>query len=161
MTQDRQRLLHRLRPWLQGIALVFGLDVSSVAAPAQSSAAGPVQEAASEQVPAKLTCGAHSANPNQLKSFQIDLTFNVFDSLWVVDRTTSPQPGTEKFRGILSPTGTMLIAGRGKADDGAVWSYELSGKKKPSGITILRGSLNSDSPKGTRTCSLTFYSATP
>ena len=154
MTQDRQRLIHRLRSWLKGIAVVSGLALSSVTAPAQ-------QDAATEQVPAKLTCGAHSANPNQLKSFQVDLTFSVYDSLWVMDRVTSPQAGTEKFRGILSPTGTMLIAGRGKTDDGATWSYELSGKKKPSGITILRGSLNSDNPKGTRTCSLTFYSATP
>jgi hypothetical protein len=62
----------------------------------------------------------------------------------------------EKFRGILSPSGTMLVAGQGKSDDGATWTYEFSGRKNPKGVTILRGSLNSDKPKGARACSLTF-----
>ena len=74
----------------------------------------------------------------------------------MTDRMTSQQPGQEKFRGILSPSGTMLIAGEGKADNGATWSYEFSGRKTPSGVTILRGSLRSTVPKGTRSCSLTF-----
>jgi hypothetical protein len=114
------------------------------------------QEAPTERVAATLTCGSHSANPVELKAFQVDIQFDVFGSLWVADRKTSPQPGTEKFRGVLSPSGLMLIAGQGKSDDGTTWTYEFSGRKKPEGITILRGSLKSTTPKGARTCSLTI-----
>jgi hypothetical protein len=114
------------------------------------------QQPADELVPAKLNCGSHSANSNELKPFQFDLQFEVFGSLWMVDRTTSPQPGMEKFRGILSPSGTMLVAGEGKLEDGTAWTYEFSGRKNPKGVTILRGTLRSDKPKGARTCSLTF-----
>jgi hypothetical protein len=139
-----RRLRHLLYVAVAGLA--FGAwDFSALA-----------QEAPTERVAASLTCGSHSANPTKLKAFQFDLQFEVFGSLWVANRTTSPQPGTEKFRGILSPSGTMLIAGQGKTDDGATWTYEFSGRKKPDGITILRGSLRSEKPKGTRTCSLTI-----
>ena len=140
--------LHRLKHLLCLTAFALSFDAWSYSASAQ--------QAPTEEVPAKLTCGSHSANPTQLKAFQIDLKFDVFGSLWMVDRKTSPQSGTEKFRGILSPSGAMLIAGQGNADEGATWTYEFSGRKNPSGITLLRGSLRSAEPKGTRTCSLTF-----
>jgi hypothetical protein len=114
------------------------------------------QQPADELVPAKLNCGSHSGNIKELKAFQFDLQFEVFGSLWMVDRATSPQPGMEKFRGILSPSGTMLVAGQGKSDDGATWTYEFSGRKNSKGVTVLRGTLRSDNPKGARTCSLSF-----
>jgi hypothetical protein len=116
------------------------------------------QQTPTDHVTASLNCGSHSANPKELKSFQVDLQFDVYGSLWMVDRKTSPQAGEEKFRGILSPTGMMLIAGQGKFDNGETWTYEFSGRKNPKGITILRGSLQSEQPKGMRTCSLTFES---
>jgi hypothetical protein len=118
--------------------------------------AASAQEEPTEHVTATLTCGSHSANPAALKAFQVDLQFKVFGSLWLADTTTGGQPGTEKFRGVLSPSGTMLIAGQGKADDGTTWTYEFSGRKSSNGITILRGSLKSATPKGARTCSLTL-----
>jgi hypothetical protein len=114
------------------------------------------QSAPTDRVTASLNCGSHSANPKELKPFQVDLEFELYGSLWTVDRKTSPQAGEEKFRGILSPTGMMLIAGQGSSDSGETWTYEFSGRKNPKGITILKGSLNSEKPKGTRTCSLTF-----
>ena len=114
------------------------------------------QQAATKHVPAKLICGSHSADRKKLTPFQVELTFNVSGSLWLIDRKTTRRPGEEKFLGILSPSGTMLIVGEGKADDGATWTYEFSGRKSPNGITILRGSLQSKVPKGTRTCSLAF-----
>jgi hypothetical protein len=112
--------------------------------------------ALTDRVTASLTCGSHSANPKQLKSFQVDLQFDLYGSLWSVDLKAGPQGGDEKFRGILSPTGKMLIAGQGLADNGTTWTYEFSGNKNQKGITILNGSLRSEQPKGTRTCSLTF-----
>jgi hypothetical protein len=114
------------------------------------------QQAATKHVPAKLVCSSHSANPKQLTAFQVDLQFDVSGSLWMLERTTSPQPGKERFLGILSPSGTMLIVGEGKFDDGSTWSYEFSGRKTPNGLTILKGSLQSAVPKGTRSCSLAF-----
>ena len=114
------------------------------------------QQDATKHVPAKLVCGSHSANPKQLPAFQVELQFDVSGSLWTIDRTTSPQPGRERFLGILSPSGTMLVVGEGKFDDGSTWTYEFSGRKTPNGLTILKGSLQSAAPKGTRSCSLAF-----
>jgi len=115
------------------------------------------QQVRTDYVKASLACGSHSANPKQRKSFQVDLQFDLFGSLWIVDRKiSSPKSGEEKFRGILSPTGAMLIAGQGKSDDGETWSYEFSGRKNLKGVTVLKGSLRSEHPTGTRTCSLTF-----
>ena len=113
------------------------------------------QQAAAKQVAAKLVCGSHSANPKELKPFEVQLQFNVSGPLWTSD-VTDPQRGKERFLGILSPSGTMLIVGEGKLDDGSSWTYEFSGRKKPNGLTILRGSLQSEKPKGSRLCSLAF-----
>ena len=109
-----------------------------------------------EQVPAKLTCGSHSSNPTEKKAFQVELQFNVTGSLWQVDWKAPDQSREIKFRGILSPSGMMLIAGLGKSDDGATWTHEFSGTKNANGISILKGSLQSEQPKGTRSCSLTI-----
>ena len=112
------------------------------------------EEPPPKRVPAKLTCGSHSSNPTQNKAFQVDLQFDVTGSLWLLDWKT--ERAEVKFRGILSPSGTMLIAGLGKSDEGAIWTYEFSGQKKPTGIAILNGSMQSEQPKGSRSCSLTF-----
>ncbi len=114
------------------------------------------QEPSPKQVPAKLTCGPHSSNPAQYKAFQVDLQFDVTGSLWLVDWKT--EQAEVKFRGILSPSGTMLVAGLGKSSEGATWTYEFSGQKKPTGIPIPQVSLQSEQPKGKRVCSLTFQS---
>jgi hypothetical protein len=112
------------------------------------------QDVASKRVPAKLTCGSHSSNPQQNKAFQADLQFDVSGSLWMLDWKTEH---TEvKFRGILSPSGAMLIAGLGRSAQGANWTYEFSGHKNATGIAVLKGSLQSEQPKGMRSCSMTF-----
>jgi hypothetical protein len=107
-----------------------------------------------KRVSAKLTCGSHSSNPLQHKAFQTDLQFDVNGSLWMLDWKT--ERAEVKFRGILSPSGAMLISGLGKSDEGAAWTYEFSGHKNPTGIAVLKGSLQSEQPKGTRSCSMTF-----
>jgi hypothetical protein len=109
---------------------------------------------ATRHVPAKLTCTSHSSNPKQFKAFQVDLQFEVTGSLWALD--WKAEHSEVKFRGILSPSGAMLIAGLGKSDDGATWTYEFSGRMKPTGIAVINGSLQSEHPKGMRSCSLTF-----
>jgi hypothetical protein len=128
----------------------------AVLALAAGSAPALAQKPAATQVAAKLVCGSHSANPKELKPFETQLEFHVSGYLWTSERKTSPEPGNERFLGILSPSGTMLIVGEGKLDDGASWTYEFSGRKAPNGITIVRGSLVSDKPKGRRLCSLAF-----
>jgi hypothetical protein len=112
------------------------------------------QDTPPQHVPAKLTCGPHSSNPSQYKAFQVDLQFDVTGSLWLLDWKT--EQAEVKFRGILSPSGTMLVAGIGKSADGATWTYEFSGQKKATGLAILQGSLESEQPKGKRICSLAF-----
>jgi hypothetical protein len=133
--------------YMTALALTFGpWSLSALA-----------QQAAIKHVPAKLVCGSHSANRKELRPFEENLQFDVSGNLWISDRKTSPQPGKERFLGILSPSsGTMLVVGEGKLDDGSAWTYEFSGRKSSNGLTILRGSLQSQTPKGTRSCSLAF-----
>ena len=109
-----------------------------------------------KSIAAKLTCGSHSSDPANRKAFQVDLQFEVTGSLWFLDWKS--ERSEVKFRGILSPSGTMLVAGLGKSDEGATWTYEFSGRKNASGISVLKGSLQSEQPKGVRQCSLTFQS---
>ena len=134
--------------WMLAAAVMAGLCGTS------DSYLAFAEDAAPLHVPAKLTCGSHSSNPSANKAFQVDLQFDVTGSLWLLDWKT--EHSEVKFRGILSPSGTMLVAGLGKSDDGATWTYEFSGQKKPGGIAILKGSMQSEQPKGTRLCSLTF-----
>jgi hypothetical protein len=114
------------------------------------------QQAPVERVLVKVTCGSHSVKSVEPRSFQSDLQFDVIGTLWMVDRPAEPPPGKEKFRGILASSGAMLIVGEGQADDGSTWTYEFAGQKKPKNITILQGSLRTTTPKGSRSCSLTF-----
>jgi hypothetical protein len=132
---------------LRGLALAAALACGIGCAPALA------QQPASKQVKAKIVCGSHSANPRELRPFDLHLEFTVSGPLWT--STVADARGKERFLGILSPSGTMLIVGEGKADNGATWTYEFSGKKKD-GLTIVRGSLKSDKPKGSRICSLAF-----
>ena len=83
----------RLRPLLAVTA--FALTFAPVGLPASA------QQAATKHVPAKLVCGSHSADRKKLTPFQVELTFNVSGSLWLIDRKTSRRPGEEKFLGIL------------------------------------------------------------
>jgi hypothetical protein len=147
-----RRFRHLL--YVTTIALTFG--------PCSLSASA--QQTATKHVPAKLVCGPHSANPKKLKPFVENLQFDVTGSLWISERKIGPPPATESFLGILAPTsGNMLVIGErrlvigeGKLDDHPIWTYELSGRKTQNGLTILRGSLQSQMPKGTRSCSLGF-----
>jgi hypothetical protein len=154
MPMIRYVTLHRFQFLFCASALMFCMY----------SLAALAQQATTQHVPAKLVCGWHSANPKELKPFTENLLFDVTDNLWISELKTSPQPGRERFLGILSPSsGTMLVIGErrlaigdSKLDDQPIWTYEFSGRKSPSGITILRGHLQSQTPKGTRTCSLGF-----
>jgi hypothetical protein len=112
------------------------------------------QQPTSKQVAAKLVCGSFSADPHKMKPYESKFAFTVSGPLWTSD--VADQRGKERFLGILSPSGTMLIVGEGKSDDGATWTYEFSGRKKQDSLTILRGSLQSQKPKGSRACSLAF-----
>ncbi len=133
---------------VRSLAIVLALAIAAVSAPAAAQ-----QQPDSKEVKAKIVCGSHSADPHKLRPFDLHLTFTVSGPLWT--STVKDERGNERFLGILSPSGTMLIVGEGKATDGATWTYEFSGKKKD-GLTIVRGSLNSDKPKGSRICSLAF-----
>ena len=144
----RARATHAgpLRPG--GLTLILAFFMLSVVDEATRA-----QETQPVKVSTKLNCGSHSSDPNQLKSFQTDLQFSVVDSLWYLDRKTE-NGDEEKFRGIRSPTGAMLIAGQGKSAGGQTWTYEFAGQRNPRGVTVLQGSLESEMPRGRRSCSL-------
>jgi hypothetical protein len=143
MQTAAQRLPRHLRT-AAALALIF----TACALPASA------EQPASKQIAAKLVCGSFSADPYKMKPFEAKFQFTVSGPLWTSD-VADPR-GKERFLGILSPSGTMLIVGEGKRADGATWTYEFSGRKKQDSLTILRGSLQSQKPKGSRACSLAF-----
>jgi hypothetical protein len=144
----RARATHAGPFWPGGLTVILAFLVLSAADKATRA-----QETQPVKVPAKLNCGSHSSDPNRLKSFQTDLHFSVVDTLWYLDRKTE-NGDEEKFRGIRSPMGAMLVVGQGKSVDGQTWTYEFSGQRNPRGVTVLQGSLESEMPKGRRSCSL-------
>ena len=76
------------RFWPGGLTVILALLMLSLADKATKA-----QETQPVKVPAKLNCGSHSSDPNQLKSFQTDLQFSVVDSLWYLDRKTENRAG--------------------------------------------------------------------
>ena len=60
------------------------------------------------------------------------------------------------FKGLLAPSGAILIAGSGSYGD-ASWTYEFAGKMNKSGKTVLQGKLTSTKGvEGYRNCSMSF-----
>ena len=66
------------RFWPGGLTVILAVLMLSVVDKAVRA-----QETQPVKVPAKLNCGSHSSDPNQLKSFQTDLQFSVVDSLCI------------------------------------------------------------------------------
>src|SRR5262245_8843194 len=108
----RRRIMRHLGHPLRVVWGVLASALLAIPVPAQEAPA---------RVVANLNCTSHSANPKELKAYSADLEFNLVVSLLTVDRKT-PEGGEEKFRGIVSPTGAILIAGQGKAAGGASWT---------------------------------------
>ncbi len=125
----------------------------SIAACALPQGAGAL---GSDEVRARLVCGAGSGNPAREGAFQDTIRLRISEEMQIFGERD--EGGVEdKYRGIVAPSGAVLIAGKGKHDDrGAEWIWEFSGRMKPTG-TVLKGRMTSTRGGiGSRACTMTF-----
>jgi hypothetical protein len=106
----------------------------------------------------KLICGSFSAQPKTSPPWNEEVSVEILHGAITVVRPQYPPPKGVAFKGILAPSGAILIAGEGNLEDGqAAWNYEFSGTLNASGTTDLRGKLMAiKGPAGSRTCSMSF-----
>jgi hypothetical protein len=104
----------------------------------------------------KLICGSFSAQPKASHPWNEEISVEIAHGAITVVRTNYPPPKGVAFKGLLAPSGAILIAGEG-SDDEQAWNYEFSGKLNPSGTTDLKGKLTATKGKlGYRICSMSF-----
>jgi hypothetical protein len=129
-----------------GIVLVLGLTAAPLAAQEITKKTG------------KLICGSFSARQKESKPWNEAIAVEIDRGVITVTRPDYPPPKGTAFKGILAPSGAILIAGEGNFEEGqADWNYEFSGKLNPKGMTDLRGKLVATTGTiGTRTCSMSF-----
>jgi len=109
-----------------------------------------------DEVRARVVCGAWSGDPVRGAAFQDTIKLRISEEMRISGERD--ERGVEdKYRGIIAPSGAVLIAGKGKHDDrGAAWIWEFSGKMRPGG-TVLRGKMVSTrGGVGSRDCTMTF-----
>ena len=103
-----------------------------------------------------LICSSFSAQPKTSPAWHEKVSVEIARYAITVIRTDYPPPKGVAFKGLVAPSGAILIAGEG-SDEGQAWNYEFSGKLNASGTTDLRGKLTAT--KGTlgyRVCSMSF-----
>ncbi len=103
-----------------------------------------------------LICGSFSAQPKTSPPWHEKVSVEIAHYAITVIRTDYPPPKGVAFKGLVAPSGAILITGEG-SDQEQAWNYEFSGKFNPSGTTDLRGKLTAT--KGTlgyRVCSMSF-----
>jgi hypothetical protein len=110
-----------------------------------------------QHIPGKLSCSSHSGNPQKLRAFQRDVTFDLSGVAITMERKTA-NGGEEKFIGTVNSTGDILISGTGKGKISDTWTYEFRGKRNDKNDTVLKGKLTqTNGLAGTRDCTLRFY----
>ena len=106
----------------------------------------------------KLICGTFSSRPKESKPWNEAIAVDIEHGVITVTRPDYPPPKGTAFKGILAPSGAILIAGEGNFEEGqAAWNYEFSGKFNATGATDLRGKLQAtNGVTGYRVCSMSF-----
>jgi hypothetical protein len=106
----------------------------------------------------KLICGSFSARQTESKPWNEEIAVDISHGTITVTRPDYPPPKGVAFKGLVAPSGAILIAGEGSVEDGpAEWNYEFSGKLNAGGSTDLRGKLTAiKGTPGSRTCSMSF-----
>jgi hypothetical protein len=106
----------------------------------------------------KLICGSFSARQKESKPWNEEIAVEISHGAITVVRPDYPPPKGVAFKGIVAPSGAILISGEGSVEDGqAEWNYEFSGKLNAGGTTDLRGKLTAiKGTPGNRTCSMSF-----
>src|ERR1043166_2543026 len=104
----------------------------------------------------KLICGSFSARQKESHPWNEAVAGGIEHGVITVTRPDYPPPKGTAFKGILAPSGAILIAGEGNFEEGQTeWNYEFSGKLNASGTTDLKGKLQSTKGvTGYRICSM-------
>ncbi len=130
--------------WLTGFLLVV-------------VAAAPVQaEDAAKKIPGVLICSSFSAQPKTSPSWRDELNVIINKEAITVESVKNPPPKGEVFKGLLAPSGAILIAGSGSYGE-ASWTYEFAGQMNKNGKAVLKGKLTATKGvAGYRDCSMSF-----
>jgi hypothetical protein len=135
-------------PMTRSISLAVFLLALLAAAPASAEDA--------KKIPGLLICSSFSAQPKTSPSWRDELNVIIDKEAITVESVKNPPPKGEVFKGLLAPSGAILIAGSGSYGE-ASWTYEFAGKFNKGGKTILRGKLTATKGvAGYRDCSMSF-----
>jgi hypothetical protein len=131
---------------------IFAFALLTGAAAAQTTAQEPVKKTG------KLICGSFSARQKESHPWNEAVAVEIDRGVITVTRPDYPPPKGTAFKGILAPSGAILIAGEGNFEEGqAAWNYEFSGKLNAAGTTDLKGRLQATKGvTGYRVCSMSF-----
>jgi hypothetical protein len=120
-----------------------------------ASAPAGAQDAA-KKIPGVLICSSFSAQPKTSPSWRDELNVIIDKGAITVESVKDPPPKGEVFKGLLAPSGAILIAGSGSYGE-ASWTYEFAGHFNKSGKTFLKGKLTATKGvAGYRDCSMSF-----
>jgi hypothetical protein len=131
--------------------IASALSLALLAAAPAAAQNGPTK------IQGKLICGSFSAEPKTSPSWHDELNVVIDRGTITAERTQYPPPQGVVFKGIVAPSGAILIAGAGSLDGKADWNYEFAGKLNKDGTTQLRGRLTATKPlPGYRVCTMSF-----
>ena len=110
-----------------------------------------------KKLPGKLICGSFSAQPKTSPPWHDELSIEIDKAAISVVRVNYPPPEGVVFKGVVAPSGAILIAGYGSFEKESEWNYEFSGKLNKGGETQLKGKLTATKPlPGYRICTMSF-----
>jgi hypothetical protein len=114
-------------------------------------------DSGAEKVAGKIVCSAWSGDVAKFPAWQDRIVLSIFPDGGVAAERPTPS-GNDFFKGIIAPSGAILISGKGKFNDGrSEWTYEFKGQKSKTGDTVLKGKLITvKGGIGARDCSITY-----
>jgi hypothetical protein len=103
----------------------------------------------------KIVCGSFSGDPKKYPAWNDELTIEIDRQMLVASPARAQG---QVMRGVVAPSGAILLAGEGGPPGGArEWTYEFSGKLSPKGTTVLKGELaDIQGGKARRNCAISF-----
>lgn len=105
----------------------------------------------------RLICGSFSAQPKTSPSWNDEIIVTIKDGAISAERTQYPAPQGVVFKGIVAPSGAILMASTASSGGEAEWNYEFSGTLNKGGTTQLKGKLTATKGLlGYRICSMSF-----
>ena len=121
-------------------------------------ASAPVEaQDGSTKLQGKLICGSFSAEPKTSPHWSDDLNIVINNGTITAERIHYPAPQGVVFKGIVAPSGAILMAGAGDIEGHADWNYEFSRQLNKHGTTQLAGKLTATKGLlGYRICTMSF-----